>query len=42
MYGVPRETVVHDIERCGARVLNIRQDDCAGPEWESWQYAITK
>lgn len=42
MYGVPRKTVVEDLERCGARVIEVQPDQGAGPEWESFRYAVTK
>jgi SAM-dependent methyltransferase len=42
MYGVPRNTVVRDLETAGARVIEVTPDNAAGPEWESFLYAITK
>ena len=42
MGGVPRETVISDIEKAGARMVEVVEDDSAGPEWTSFVYAITK
>jgi SAM-dependent methyltransferase len=42
MCGVPRETVISDVERSGARAIEIVEDDSAGPEWTSFVYAVTK
>lgn len=42
MNGVPRETILRDIEESGGRILNVKIDQSAGPTWESYLYAITK
>jgi SAM-dependent methyltransferase len=42
MYGVPREVVERDLKEAGGRVVDVRSDDSAGPEWESWLYAVSK
>jgi hypothetical protein len=42
MCGVPRETVISDTEKSGARLIEVVEDDSAGPEWRSCVYAITK
>ncbi len=42
MYGVPRRQVEKVLEQAGARLLAVRPDESAGPEWESFIYALTK
>lgn len=42
MYGLPEETVVSHIERCGGRVLAREPQDSAGSDWESRRYAVTR
>jgi len=42
MCGVPQETVISDTETSGARLIEVVEDDSAGPEWTSFVYAITK
>ena len=42
MHGVPRDIVTLDLKQCGARLVDCRPDDSAGPEWKSWRYAVTK
>lgn len=42
MYGVPRTQVEKVLEQAGARLLAVRPDESAGPEWESFLYAVTK
>jgi SAM-dependent methyltransferase len=42
MNGVPREIIVRDVEESGGRILDVRNDDSAGPAWENYLYAVTK
>lgn len=42
MNGVPREVIIRDVEESGGRILNVRNDDGAGPTWENYLYAVTK
>jgi SAM-dependent methyltransferase len=42
MYGVPREVVLRDLEECGGRLVDAQPDSSAGPEWESWRYAVSR
>jgi SAM-dependent methyltransferase len=42
MCGVPRETVIADVERSGGRLVTVLEDDSAGPEWTSCMYAVTR
>jgi SAM-dependent methyltransferase len=41
-YGIREDEVVATIERAGARVLQIREDDSAGPRWNSRRYCALK
>jgi SAM-dependent methyltransferase len=42
MCGVPREKVIGEVEKAGARVIHVLEDYSARPEWESWVYAVTR
>jgi SAM-dependent methyltransferase len=42
MYGVRPELVRLDVEKSGGRVVEIRKDESAGPEWESFLYVVSK
>jgi SAM-dependent methyltransferase len=42
MGGVPRKTVVLDVEKSGGRIIDVLKDESAGPEWVSYIYGITK
>jgi len=42
MCGVPRETVIADVEKSGGRLVKVLEDDSAGPEWTSCMYAVTR
>jgi len=42
MYGVPCEVVRRDLEECGGRLVDAQLDLSAGPEWESWRYAVSR
>lgn len=42
MHGHPRAQVEAAIAAAGGRVLEVRQDDSAGPAWESLVYAVTR
>jgi len=42
MNGLPRETVIHELEMRGGRILEVTRDSGAGPDWESYLYAVTK
>jgi SAM-dependent methyltransferase len=42
MYGVPRELIASDVEAGGARILDVGNDESAGPQWQSFVYAVTK
>ncbi|MGA3018008.1 MAG: methyltransferase domain-containing protein [Bryobacteraceae bacterium] len=42
MYGVPCRVVRRDLEECGGRLVDVQPDSSAGPEWESWRYAVSK
>jgi SAM-dependent methyltransferase len=42
MFGVPRETVEQDLAGAGATLLDARTDDSAAPEWDGFQYFVTK
>jgi SAM-dependent methyltransferase len=42
MYGMPLETVVGIVTQSGGRFVEIRQDTCAGLDWHSYRYCITK
>src|SRR3954451_21742787 len=41
MYGVPQETVEHDLAGAGATLLEARPDDSAAPGWAGFQYFVT-
>jgi len=42
LYGLPPREVRHFLRECGARVLDIRENGWAGPEWRSYQYLAVK
>jgi ubiquinone/menaquinone biosynthesis C-methylase UbiE len=42
MHGIPREEVVRVIEGARATLVQVQEDDCAGPEWFSFRYWVTK
>jgi hypothetical protein len=42
MYGVPRETVEEDLANAGATLLRACPDQSAAPEWDGYQYFVTK
>jgi SAM-dependent methyltransferase len=42
MYGVEKDKVIELLKSRGARVLDIREDGFAGPEWISYQYFATR
>jgi SAM-dependent methyltransferase len=42
MYGMPRQEVVKFVFSCGARIIDIRQDDMGGKYWLSNTYYLTK
>lgn len=42
MHGVRRESVVGVVQRAGARIIDIREDQSAGSDWQSYRYCATK
>ena len=38
MYGIGREEIADLLEKCGAKLIDVRQDQSAGEKWISWQY----
>jgi hypothetical protein len=42
MYGVLRGDVLSGLAMAGGEVIDVQRDQLAGPEWESYRYAITK
>jgi SAM-dependent methyltransferase len=42
MHAIPRETVLAALERGGAHVLDVREDDAAGFGWRSLRYTATR
>ena len=42
MSGVPQEILVADLQKQGAVLLKVVEDESAGPEWISYLYAISK
>lgn len=42
MYYIPKSEVLHLIGRCGGQVLDVQEDDAAGPGWLDFCYYITK
>ena len=42
MYGIPRAEVLDLLAASGARVLDVAENDAAGPGWISLRYAATK
>lgn len=42
MYGIPREEVLHLVKKAGGHVLEVQDDCCAGREWISYRYFVTK
>ncbi len=42
MGGVPRENVIREVEKAGARVIQVSEDYSARPEWEGWLYAVNR
>jgi len=42
MNGMDRDAVVALLERCGGRILEIRQDDQSIPGYHSFCYAVTR
>jgi ubiquinone/menaquinone biosynthesis C-methylase UbiE len=41
MHHIPREEVVALVQRAGGRVIDV-QANISAPEWQSWQYCVTK
>jgi hypothetical protein len=42
MYGMPLELVVGIVTQSGGRFVEITEDSCAGPNWRSYRYSVTK
>jgi SAM-dependent methyltransferase len=42
MHGVPRGDVLSALAMAGGEVIDVQRDHLAGPEWESFRYAITR
>jgi ubiquinone/menaquinone biosynthesis C-methylase UbiE len=42
MYGVPKEQILDVIGKAGGRVVDVRSELDAGPEWESYLYCVVK
>lgn len=42
MYGVPRGEVLTALALAGGEVVDVQRDHLAGPEWESYRYAVVK
>ena len=42
MYGMPLDAVVGIVTQSGGRFLEIKQDYCAGSNWHSYRYCVTK
>jgi SAM-dependent methyltransferase len=42
VYGAPPSQVVEYLESCGGRVLDVEEDDWAGPEYVSYHFTVTK
>lgn len=42
MHGTPRGEVLRALAMAGAEVIDIQRDTLAGPEWESFRYAMTR
>lgn len=42
MYGTPRDRVVRIVEDAGGEVLDIRDDNYAGPHWVGYRYCVRK
>ena len=38
MYGMSRKEIEDLLEKCGAKLIDVRQDQSAGEKWISWQY----
>lgn len=41
MYGMKQEEVVELLKEDGAQIVDIVQDEAAGPDWVSYQYCVT-
>ena len=42
MYGMPLESIVGIVTQSGGRFVEIKEDACAGPNWRSYRYSVTK
>jgi len=42
MYGTPRDHVIRLVEDAGGEVLDIRDDQCAGPHWVGYRYCVRR
>jgi SAM-dependent methyltransferase len=42
MHGVLRGNVLSALAMAGGEVVDVQRDSSAGPEWESYRYAVTK
>jgi hypothetical protein len=42
MYGMPLESIVGIVSQSGGRFVEIKEDACAGPNWRSYRYSVTK
>lgn len=42
LHGIKREEVVTFLKKSGAKIVDILQDQSAGPHWMSFRYCITK
>jgi SAM-dependent methyltransferase len=42
MYGMSLESIVGIVTQSGGRFVEIKEDACAGPNWRSYRYSVTK
>ena len=42
MHGIPRGNVLSALAMAGGEAIDVQRDTSAGPEWESYRYAVTK
>lgn len=42
MHGIPTDELINFIIENGGKVLGVREDQSAGPEWSSFRYFVTK
>jgi trans-aconitate methyltransferase len=42
MYGVPKQRIIALLEQSGCRVLDVKPNETAGPDWTSYRYAAVR